>query len=124
MMHLQRKYIDCFENCSDEALHLFQVVCHDVTEPWYRKHGKKHGPCFPMLCKSTGKAWKAWEYFQATSAEHGISMETMEHHLLIILNSLEKHGKHGALFSHDFRQHGKAWESMGSMVTPYFHHFK
>ena len=30
-------------------------------------------------------------------------------HYLIILNSMEKHAKHGALFSHDFRQHGKAW---------------
>ena len=38
-----------------------------------------------------------------------ISMETMGHHLLVILNSMEKHGKHGALFSHDFRQHGRAW---------------
>ena len=32
MMHLQRKYTDCLENCSVEALHLFQVVCHGVTE--------------------------------------------------------------------------------------------
>ena len=30
--------------------------------------------------------------------------------------SMGKHGKHGTAFSHDFRQHGKAWKSMGSMV--------
>ena len=84
-------------------------------------------PMLPLLSHALqkhGEAWKAWEYFQATSAEHGISMETMGHHLLIILNSMEKHGKHGALFSHDFRQHGNflfsslqiAWKSMGSKV--------
>ena len=54
-------------------------------------------------------------------------METMGHHILIILNSMEKHGKHGVVFSHDFRQHGEhgnslfsslqiAWKSMGSKV--------
>ena len=47
---------------------------------------------------------------------------------------MEKHGKHGTAFSHNFRQHGKAWgawksiqtawESMGSMVTPHSHGFK
>ena len=42
----------------------------------------------------------------------------MRHHLLVILNGMEKHRKHGALFSHDFRQHGE------HQVTPYFHHFK
>ena len=36
-------------------------------------------------------------------------METMGHHL-VILNSMEKHGKHGTLFSRDFRQNRKAWE--------------
>ena len=88
--------------------------------PWYRKHGEKHGihgetmvspcfPCFPMLCKSVGKHGKHGNIFQATSAEHVLAMETMGHHLLVILNSMEKHGKHGTLFSHDFRQHGKAW---------------
>ena len=38
-------------------------------------------------------------------------------------NSMEKHGKHGTAFSHNFRQHGKAWgawKSMGSMVSPLF----
>ena len=38
-----------------------------------------------------------------------ISMETMGHHLLVILNSMENHGKHGTAFSYDFRQHRKAW---------------
>ena len=85
-------------------------------KPWYRKHGKKHGiygetmvspcspcfSCFPMLCKSMG-------IFSGHISRAWISMETMGHHLLVILNSMEKHGKHGALFSHDFRQHGKAW---------------
>ena len=63
---------------------------------------------------SSGHVSRAW-----------ISMETMGHHLLVILNSMEKHGKHGALFSHDFRQQGEhgnslfaslqiAWKSMGS----------
>ena len=71
-----------------------------MGRPWF-PHASLAVPC-------SAKAREAWEYFQATSAEHAISMETMEHHL-IILNSMEKHGKHGALFSHDFRQHGKAW---------------
>ena len=84
-------------------------------------------PLLSHALQKHGEAWKAWEYFQATSAEHGINMETMGHHLLIILNSMEKHGKHGTLFSHDFRQHGEhgnslfsslqiAWKSMGSKV--------
>ena len=38
-----------------------------------------------------------------------ISMETMGHHLLVILNSMENYGKHGTAFSYDFRQHRKAW---------------
>ena len=40
---------------------------------------------------------------------------------------MEKHGEHGKVYSHDFGQHGKAWEaweSMGSMVIPHFHGFK
>ena len=100
--------------------------------PWYMHHGKKHGihgetmvspcfPCFPMLCK----AWRSMEsmgIFSGHISRAWISMETMGHHLIVILNSMEKHEKHCALFSHNFRQHGKA--CMGSMVTPYFHHFK
>ena len=38
-----------------------------------------------------------------------ISIETIGHHLLVILNSMENHGKHGTAFSHNLRQHGKAW---------------
>ena len=84
-------------------------------------------PLLSHALQKHGEACKAWEYFQATSAEHGIIMETIGHRHLIILNSMEKHGKHGALFSHDFRQHGEhgnslfssvqiAWKSMGSKV--------
>ena len=36
-------------------------------------------------------------------------MEIMRHHLLVIFNSMENHGKHGTAFSHNLRQHGKAW---------------
>ena len=39
----------------------------------------------------------------------------MAQHFVMISDSMEKHGEHGTVFSRDFRQHGKAWESMGSM---------
>ena len=39
------------------------------------------------------------------------SMGSMVQHSLIISDSMEKHGEHGKAFSHDFRQHGKAWEA-------------
>ena len=32
-------------------------------------------------------------------------------HSVIISDSMEKHGEYGKAFSHDFRQHGKAWEA-------------
>ena len=51
-------------------------------------------------------------------------MGSMVQHFVMISDSMEKHGEHGTAFSHDFRQHGKAWESMGSMVTPHFHDFE
>ena len=35
-------------------------------------------------------------------------MGSMEQHFLMISDSMEKHGEHGAAFSPDFRQHGKA----------------
>ena len=45
-------------------------------------------------------------------------MGSMVQHFLIISDSMEKHGEHGKAwgehgkaFSHDFRQHGKAWEA-------------
>ena len=41
-------------------------------------------------------------------------MGSMVQHSLIISDSMGKHGKHGEhgkAFSHDFRQHGKAWEA-------------
>ena len=28
-----------------------------------------------------------------------------------------KHGKHGTAFSHDFRQHGKAWGAWNSILS-------
>ena len=55
-----------------------------MGRPWF-----PHAPHASLALQKHGEAWKAWEYFQATSAEHGISMETMGHHLLIILNSME-----------------------------------
>ena len=36
-------------------------------------------------------------------------MESMRQHLLVILNSTEKHGKNGTAFSHDLKHHGVAW---------------
>ena len=47
-------------------------------------------------------------------------METMGHHRLVILNSMEKHGKHGTAFSYDVRQHGKpygAWQLLIFMTS-------
>ena len=38
-------------------------------------------------------------------------MGSMEQHFVMISDSMEKHGEHGAAFSYDFRQHGKAWEA-------------
>ena len=88
-----------------------------VGLPWCRKHGKRHGihgetmvspcfPCFPMLSKSMGKHGNI---FSGQTNRAWIGMETMGHHLLVILNSMENHGKHGTAFSYDFRQHRKAW---------------
>ena len=74
-----------------------------MGRPWF-----PHATMLPLLSHALQKE-SMGIFLKAKSAEHGISMETMGHHLLIILNSMEKHGKHGALFSHDFRQHGKAW---------------
>ena len=31
--------------------------------------------------------------------------------------SMGKHGKHGKAFSHDFRQHGKAWGAWYSILS-------
>ena len=75
-----------------------------------QKHGELHGNSMGIFSSHISRAW--------------ISIETMGHHLLVILKSMEKHGKHGALFSHDFRQHGElgnslfsslqiSWKSMG-----------
>ena len=36
-------------------------------------------------------------------------MGSMEQRFVTISDSMEKHGEHGTAFSHDFRQHGKAW---------------
>ena len=36
-------------------------------------------------------------------------MGSMEQYFVMISDSMEKHGEHGTAFSHDFRQHGKAW---------------
>ena len=78
-----------------------------MGRPWF-PHAPHASLAFLCSAKARG-SMKSMGIFQATSAEHGISMETMGHHLLIILNSMEKHEKYGALFSHDFRQHGKTW---------------
>ena len=39
------------------------------------------------------------------------SMGSMVQHSLMISDSMGKHGEHGKAFSHDFRQHAKAWEA-------------
>ena len=31
--------------------------------------------------------------------------------------SMGKHGKHGTAFSHDFRQHGKAWGAWYNILS-------
>ena len=36
-------------------------------------------------------------------------MGSMEQHFLMISDNMGKHGEHGTAFSHDSRQHGKAW---------------
>ena len=75
--------------------------------PWF--------PMLPMLpllfhaMQKHGKAWEAWEYFSSYTSRAWISMEFMGQDLLVIENRMEKDGEHGTAFSHDFRQHGKAW---------------
>ena len=71
-----------------------------------------HAPHASLAFPCSAKAWGSMEsmgIFSGHISRAWISIETMGHHLLVILNSTEKHGKHGTLFSHDFRQHGKAW---------------
>ena len=63
----------------------------------------------PLLSHALKKHGEAWENFLGHVNRAWISMETMGLHLLVILNSMENHGKHGTAFSYDFKQHGKAW---------------
>ena len=89
-----------------------------VGLPWCRKHGKKHGfPMLPLLSHAVSKSMgKHGNIFQATSTPAWISMETMGHHLVILIawkimgimilhflmisDSMGKHGKHSnSLFS-------------------------
>ena len=94
-------------------------------------------PCFSMLCKNMEKHGKHGNIFQVTPPEHGLawnswdrtfssfriawkSMGSMEQHFLMISDSMGKHGehgKHGTVFSHDFRQHGKAWRAWYSILS-------
>ena len=78
-----------------------------MGRPWFH-HALYASLAFP----SSAKAWGSMESMGIFLRSHHrawISMETTGHHLLVILNSMERHGKHGTLFSRDFRQHGKAW---------------
>ena len=65
-------------------------------------------PMLPLFSHALEKHLEAWEYFSGHMIKVWISMETMGHYLLVILNGMENHGEHGAAFSHDFKQHGKA----------------
>ena len=60
--------------------------------------------------KKHGKAWEAW-YSILSFQTAWKSMGSMVQHFVMISDSMEKHGEHGTAFSHDFRQHGKAWEA-------------
>ena len=71
-----------------------------MGRPWF-----PHAPHASLSFSCSGKAW---EYFSGYISRAWYSMETVGHHLLVILNSMENHGKHGTAFSHDHRQHGKA----------------
>ena len=79
--------------------------------------GRPWSPMLPMLpflshaLRKHGEAWEAWEYFSGHISREWVSMEIMGKDLLVILNSMEKHEKHGTVFSHDFRQHRKAWRA-------------
>ena len=80
-----------------------------MGRPWF-PHALHASLAFPC----SARAWGSMEnmgIFSDHISRAWISIETMGHHLLVILNSTEKNGKHGALFSHDFRQHRKAWEA-------------
>ena len=80
------------------------------------KHGK-HGSIF------SGHISRAW-----------ISMETMGHRLLVILNSMESMGSmvhYFLMISDSMEKHGKQGiaflvisNSMGSMGTPFFHELR
>ena len=78
-----------------------------MGRPWF-PHAPHASLAFPCSAKAL-LSMESMGTFSGHISRAWISMETMGHHLLVILNSMEKHGKHGALFSHDFRQHGKAW---------------
>ena len=39
-------------------------------------------------------------------------MGSMVQHFLMISDSMENHGEHGAAFSHDFRHYGKTWGAL------------
>ena len=79
-----------------------------MGRPWF-PHAPHASLMLSHALQKHGEAREAWEYFSGHISRAWISTETMGHHLLVILSSMEKHGKHGTLFSHDFRQHGKAW---------------
>ena len=74
-------------------------------------------PLLSHALQKHGEEWEAWEYFSGHISRAWISMEIMGHDLFVSQNCMEKHGKHGTSFSHDFRQHGKG---MGSMVYSIF----
>ena len=85
-----------------------------ISTPGVGSMGKNHGihgetmvspcfPCFPILL------WKSMGiFFRQHQQSLDNSVETMGHHLLVILNCMENHGKHGTAFFLYYRQHGKA----------------
>ena len=74
------------------------------------KHGE-HGTAFLMISDSMGKHGEHGNSSFSCLQIAWKSMGSMVQQSLIISDSMEKHGEHGKAFSHDFRQHGKAWEA-------------
>ena len=62
--------------------------------------GRPRLPMLPLLFHALQKHGEAWENFSGHNCSRAwVSMEAMGHHFLVInLNIMQKHGKHGTLF--------------------------
>ena len=107
----------------------FSMLCKSME-----KHGK-HGNIFQVTPAEHGLAWNSWDRAFLSFRIAWKSKGSMEQHFLMISDSMGKHGehgkslifitsksmgkhgKHGTAFSHDFRQHGKAWGAWNSILS-------